>query len=80
MESRSSSWDPFELRRRIGYVMQEVGCFRSGHCGTSPWFRGSSFKDDDIAARVDTLLSGGAAAVRVRGAPADELSGGQRRW
>jgi len=28
VESRStSSWDPFELRRRIGYVMQEVGLF-----------------------------------------------------
>jgi osmoprotectant transport system ATP-binding protein len=83
VESRStSSWDPFELRRRIGYVMQEVGLFPhmsiAENIAVVPRLLGWS--EGRTAARVEELL------VLVGLPPAEfserrpaELSGGQRQ-
>ena len=74
-------WDPIRLRRRIGYVIQEVGLFPhmrvNGTIAVVP--RLDRWPDDRVAARVDELLA-------LVGLPADyanrwpdELSGGERQ-
>ncbi|HWC05770.1 MAG TPA: ATP-binding cassette domain-containing protein [Gemmatimonadota bacterium] len=79
---RTTEWDPVELRRRIGYVIQEVGLFPhltvTGNVGLVPdllgWERGR------VAERAAELLA-------VVGLPIEEfgrrypheLSGGQRQ-
>ena len=74
-------WDPIRLRRRIGYVIQEVGLFPhmrvNGNIAVVP--RLDRWPDDRVAARVDELLA-------LVGLPADyanrwpdELSGGERQ-
>jgi osmoprotectant transport system ATP-binding protein len=78
----TTAWDPIELRRRIGYVIQETGLFPhftiGRNVGLVPTLNG--WAPDRIAARVKQLLE------RV-GLPAEEfadryprqLSGGQRQ-
>jgi len=83
VEGRSTrEWDPFALRRRIGYVLQEVGLFPHLSVGEN-------------VALVPQLLGWDAGRVRTRAAevlrlvgldpgvyadrPSRELSGGQRQ-
>ena len=83
VESRStSSWDPFELRRRIGYVMQEVGLFPhmsiAENIAVVPRLLG--WDDARIAARVEELLAlVGLQPLEYARRQPDELSGGQRQ-
>jgi osmoprotectant transport system ATP-binding protein len=78
----TSAWNPIELRRRIGYVIQETGLFPhftvAANVGVVPRLNG--WPEEKIAARVDQLLT------RVGLPPGDfgsryprELSGGQRQ-
>lgn len=75
------AWDPIELRRRIGYVIQEGGLFPhftvEENIGLVPQLEG--WEPDRIRARVSELLE-------LTGLPANfaaryprELSGGQRQ-
>ena len=78
----TTDWEPIALRRRIGYVIQEVGLFPhltvSGNVGLVPRLEG--WPDDRIRERVEALL-------RLVGLPPDDfgpryprqLSGGQRQ-
>jgi osmoprotectant transport system ATP-binding protein len=78
----TTAWNPIELRRRIGYVIQETGLFPhftiARNVGLVPRLNG--WPEDKIEARVNELL------VRV-GLPPEEyahryprqLSGGQRQ-
>jgi osmoprotectant transport system ATP-binding protein len=83
VESRStSSWDPFELRRRIGYVMQEVGLFPhlsvAENVAIVPRLLG--WDDARTDARVEALLSlVGLGPAEFAGRRPDQLSGGQRQ-
>jgi osmoprotectant transport system ATP-binding protein len=74
--------DPVELRRRMGYVIQQVGLFPhqtiAANVGTVPrllgWDRGR------VAARVDELLDlVGLEPATYRGRYPAQLSGGQRQ-
>jgi osmoprotectant transport system ATP-binding protein len=83
VESRSTrQWNPFELRRRAGYVMQEVGLFPhmsiEENIATVPRLLG--WDDARIVARVAALLDlvGLDAAAFSHRLP-DQLSGGQRQ-
>jgi osmoprotectant transport system ATP-binding protein len=78
----TSAWNPIELRRRIGYVIQETGLFPhftvAANVGVVPRLNG--WAPDRIAARVEELLT------RVGLPPGEygrryprELSGGQRQ-
>jgi len=75
-------WDPIRLRRRIGYVLQEVGLFPhmdvEQNVGVVP--RLERWPHDRTAARVTELLDliGLPAAAFASRWP-DELSGGQRQ-
>ncbi len=83
VESRStSSWDPFELRRRIGYVMQEVGLFPhlcvAENVAIVPRLLG--WDDARTGARVEALLSlVGLGPAEFAARRPDQLSGGQRQ-
>jgi len=78
----TSAWDPIELRRRIGYVIQETGLFPhftvAANVGVVPRLNG--WAPERIAARVDELLTrvGLPAGEYGRRYPR-ELSGGQRQ-
>jgi osmoprotectant transport system ATP-binding protein len=75
-------WDPIRLRRRVGYVLQDVGLFPhltvAANVAVVPRLEG--WPEDRVQGRVDELL-------RLIGLPAgqfasrfpDELSGGQRQ-
>jgi osmoprotectant transport system ATP-binding protein len=82
VESRSTrQWNPFELRRRAGYVMQEVGLFPHMSIGeniaTVPRLLG--WDEPRIAARVKALLElVGLEAEGFSHRLPDQLSGGQR--
>jgi len=78
----TGEWDPIQLRRRIGYVIQETGLFPhftvAENVGLVPRLEG--WPADRIAERVDELLE------RMDLPPAEfraryprELSGGQRQ-
>ena len=76
------AWDPIQLRRRVGYVLQEVGLFPHMTIGDNVavvpqlerWPR------DRIAARVDELLElVGLPPQQFATRWPDELSGGQRQ-
>jgi osmoprotectant transport system ATP-binding protein len=83
VEGRATKdWNPIELRRRIGYVIQETGLFPhftvAANVGVVPRLNG--WPPERIAARVDELL------MRVGLPPSEygqryprELSGGQRQ-
>jgi osmoprotectant transport system ATP-binding protein len=83
VESRpTTAWDPFELRRRAGYVMQEVGLFPhltvGQNIGTVPRLLG--WDDARIERRVAELLElVGLDATDHAARRPDQLSGGQRQ-
>ena len=75
-------WDPIALRRRTGYVIQDVGLFPhltvTGNIATVPSLLG--WDAARIAARVDELLVlVGLDPADFRARWPDELSGGQRQ-
>ncbi|HUG86883.1 MAG TPA: ATP-binding cassette domain-containing protein, partial [Euzebya sp.] len=73
--------DPDQLRRRIGYVIQQIGLFPhltiASNIGTVPKLLGWDKKR--IAARVDELLTTVGLPVEFRDRYPKELSGGQRQ-
>jgi osmoprotectant transport system ATP-binding protein len=81
-DRKTTSWDPYQLRRRIGYVLQEVGLFPhmtiSDNIAIVPRIEGWS--PARVLARVEELLDlvGLAPAEFARRHPG-ELSGGQRQ-
>lgn len=83
VESRPTTrWDPFELRRRAGYVMQEVGLFPhltvGQNIGTVPRLLG--WEDSRVTRRVTQLLElVGLDAKDYAARRPDQLSGGQRQ-
>jgi osmoprotectant transport system ATP-binding protein len=75
-------WDPIELRRRTGYVIQDVGLFPhltvAGNIATVPRLLG--WEPARIGARVGELLTlVGLDANAYAARWPDELSGGQRQ-
>jgi osmoprotectant transport system ATP-binding protein len=75
-------WNPFELRRRAGYVMQEVGLFPHLTIGeniaTVPRLLG--WEDSRVQRRVGELLElVGLSASAYSSRRPDQLSGGQRQ-
>jgi osmoprotectant transport system ATP-binding protein len=83
VEGRSTrAWDSIRLKRRIGYVIQEVGLFPhftvAANVGLVPKLEGWS--EADTRRRVDGLLdSVGLPAAEFRGRYPRQLSGGQRQ-
>lgn len=78
----TTQWNPIELRRRIGYVIQETGLFPhftvARNVGVVPRLNG--WPPDRIDARVRELLSRvGLAPDEYAGRYPRELSGGQRQ-
>ncbi len=83
VEGKSTrEWEPIRLRRRVGYVLQDVGLFPhmtvGGNIGVVPALEG--WPGDRIAARVDEMLDliGLDRRTFARRWP-DQLSGGQRQ-
>jgi osmoprotectant transport system ATP-binding protein len=75
-------WDPIELRRQTGYVIQDAGLFPhmtvGGNVAVVP--RLLAWADQRIAARIDELLlMVGLAPAAYRNRWPDELSGGERQ-
>ena len=75
-------WDPMALRRRTGYVIQDVGLFPhftvAGNVATVPTLL--MWDEARIASRVDELLTlVGLDPVDFRDRWPDELSGGQQQ-
>jgi len=75
-------WEPIRLRRRVGFVLQDVGLFPhlniAGNVGVVPRLEG--WPAERTTARVDELLDlVGLGAQTVGGRWPDELSGGQRQ-
>ena len=76
------AWNPFELRRRIGYVLQEIGLFPHMTVGENvaivprllAW--DAARAGSRVAAMLDLV---GLPAVEYADRPALELSGGQRQ-
>ncbi len=83
VEGKSTrEWDPIRLKRRIGYVIQEVGLFPhftvARNVGLVPTLDGVSA--DDVAQRVDRLLAEmGLPPEEYRSRYPRQLSGGQRQ-
>jgi osmoprotectant transport system ATP-binding protein len=78
----TKAWEPIKLRRRVGYVLQDVGLFPhltvAGNIAVVPKLEG--WTGDRVAARVDELLDliGLDRKTFAHRWP-DELSGGQRQ-
>ena len=75
-------WNPFELRRRIGYVLQEIGLFPHMTVGENvavvPSLLG--WAPARTASRVDEMLDlVGLPASTYARRPSSQLSGGQRQ-
>lgn len=83
VEGRNTrDWNPFDLRRRIGYVLQEIGLFPhltvAGNVGIVPRLLG--WAPERIAARTAEMLElVGLPAATYATRPSLELSGGQRQ-
>ncbi|HEV2386658.1 MAG TPA: ATP-binding cassette domain-containing protein [Candidatus Acidoferrales bacterium] len=83
VDGRSTlAWDAIALRRRIGYVIQEVGLFPhftvAGNIGLVPRLEG--WPEERISGRVDMMLQlVGLDATGFRNRLPRELSGGQRQ-
>ncbi|MEP7271549.1 MAG: ATP-binding cassette domain-containing protein [Acidobacteriota bacterium] len=78
----TTAWDPIKLRRRVGYVLQDVGLFPhmtlARNIATVPRLEGWS--EDRIKARVDELLTlVGLNPEEYRDRYPRELSGGQKQ-
>jgi osmoprotectant transport system ATP-binding protein len=81
-ERDTRDWDPIRLRRRIGYVLQNVGLFPhmtvAANVGIVP--RLEKWTGDRSVARIETLLELVGLPPRTFAARwPDELSGGQRQ-
>jgi osmoprotectant transport system ATP-binding protein len=75
-------WEPIRLRRRVGYLMQDVGLFPhmsiADNVAVAPRLEG--WAPDQVARRVDELLElVGLPAQQFATRWPDELSGGQRQ-
>jgi osmoprotectant transport system ATP-binding protein len=82
VEGRATAeWDPIQLRRRIGYVIQEVGLFPhftvERNVGLVPRLEG--WTDPRIRARVEELLALVGLDRDLSGRYPHQLSGGQRQ-
>jgi osmoprotectant transport system ATP-binding protein len=83
VEGRSTrNWDPIQLRRRIGYVIQEIGLFPhftvARNVGLVPTLE--SWNPGKVAARVNEMLAlVGLDPDQFAGRLPRELSGGQRQ-
>src|SRR4051794_36226157 len=83
VDGRSTrDWDPIALKRRIGYVIQDVGLFPhftvARNVGLVPRLEG--WKEPDVERRVDELLNIlGMPAGEFRSRYPRQLSGGQRQ-
>jgi osmoprotectant transport system ATP-binding protein len=78
----ASTWDPIELRRSIGYVIQDAGLFPhmtvASNIAIVPGLL--KWEPERIRARVDELMTLiGLDPARFRGRWPDELSGGERQ-
>ena len=78
----TTAWDPIELRRRTGYVIQEIGLFPhltvAENVAIVPEISG--WEPARVRARVDELLAlVGLPATEYGGRRPHELSGGQRQ-
>ena len=78
----TTTWDPIRLRRRIGYVIQDVGLFPhftiADNVGLVPRLEG--WPPAAVQERADTLLAQvGLPGVQFAGRYPRELSGGQRQ-
>jgi len=78
----TTAWDPIRLRRRTGWVIQEVGLFPhltvAGNVGLVPELEG--WEPARIAARVEELLAlVGLPPAEFAGRRPHQLSGGQRQ-
>jgi osmoprotectant transport system ATP-binding protein len=78
----ASEWDPIQLRRRMGYVIQDAGLFPhwtvERNIGLVPRLEG--WEDDRIAKRTEGLLTAvGLDPAEFRGRYPRALSGGQRQ-
>jgi osmoprotectant transport system ATP-binding protein len=78
----TSAWDPIELRRRIGYVIQDAGLFPhltvASNIAMVP--RLLQWAPERVSARVDEMLTlVGLEPRTYRDRWPDELSGGQRQ-
>jgi osmoprotectant transport system ATP-binding protein len=78
----TTAWDPIRLRRRLGYVIQEVGLFPhftvERNVALVPRLEG--WAEGRVAARVEELLTlVGLEPARFRARYPHELSGGQRQ-
>jgi osmoprotectant transport system ATP-binding protein len=81
-QKTTTDWDPIRLRRRIGYVIQEIGLFPhltvEENIGVVPRLEG--WAPERVRERARTLLSlVGLDASRFAGRFPRELSGGQRQ-
>lgn len=81
-ERSTRAWDPIALRRRIGYVIQEIGLFPhftvARNAGLVPRLEG--WKESDVEMQVDSLLARvGLPPAEFRSRYPRELSGGQRQ-
>jgi len=74
-------WEPIRLRRRAGYVLQEIGLFPhmsvAGNIGVVPRLEG--WAPDRVSARVGELLDLIGLPPAFASRWPDELSGGQRQ-
>jgi osmoprotectant transport system ATP-binding protein len=83
VEGRSTrEWDPIQLKRHIGYVIQDVGLFPhftvARNIGLIP--RLSGWPEPDVERRVDQLLNTvGMPSGEFRARYPRQLSGGQRQ-
>jgi osmoprotectant transport system ATP-binding protein len=77
---RTTDWDPVELKRRVGYVIQEAGLFPhftvSANVGVGPRLAG--WTPDKVAARVVEMLKSVSLEEYADRYP-NSLSGGQRQ-
>jgi osmoprotectant transport system ATP-binding protein len=78
----TAAWDPIELRRSTGYVIQDAGLFPhmtvANNIAIVP--RLKAWSDERISARVDELLTMvGLMPAEYRDRWPDELSGGERQ-
>jgi osmoprotectant transport system ATP-binding protein len=78
----TTAWDPIRLRRRIGYVIQDVGLFPHFTVGDNVALvpRLEGWPEERVRTRVDELLERvGLPAADFSGRRPRELSGGQRQ-